>query len=515
MADNIFPREILGELKPLVAITCLAEAEGDKIKEADLLRQLRPKAFHVASLKSTPFGSLSAYLQHKHCAPGSSFARKQSYDGTPQTGSTGSGGGSGSSSSSNTAGSSAGAGLGDSTGIIKCNWFQKRVNLMPAAVLAFFVSSGSDQDWKTKENELAALMETERKFFKARGIRLLLVLVLANGENILAVEEKLSSLKKRVDLDTKQVIIATPNIDVQNNYVTLDLYIFFLFFIVTAACYYYFSQLLQLSRHLCLKLSTNTSKRKHGETSLFLEASKSLLMYNKILFASTTSCKYTFFFFPQPNTQIRLSIKVAYLSELRKDFHNAIKYYKNSSALLNDLKFAYDRDWPRVYEIKEVLSMVNFRICYIMFVENKTTREAVQQFQNHIRTYKSSVAIPYMETLHWTSIEAQLLAFGKLLASQKSIIHRERGSYHPAHYFHEAAHALILRKKAAAHQYDTYRSKPSVAIARQALEDTPADKRAEFLTRSPSSKYFFHFEKIRPQKSNHHKKKTCAVLCTV
>lgn len=186
--------------------------------------------------------------------------------------------------------------------------------------------------------------------------------------------------------------------------------------------------------------------------------------------------------------------------ELRKEYHDAAKYYRNAATLLYDLKAAYDKDYIRIYEIKEILSIVNYRICYLMFAENKPPREPVQYFQAHLRSYKSSVAIPYMETLHWMSVEAQLLAFGRLLASQPSTIHKERGSYHPAHYFHEAAHALIFRKKAASHQYDLYRSKTNVVIMKQTLEDTPAEKRSEFLTRSPNSQYFFHFERMRTQK---------------
>lgn len=213
MTDSIFPKEILYDPKPLVAITNIAESDSTPVKEEDLLRQLKPKSFHLASLKDTPFGSPATYLKYKNRPPGASFAPRQSYEASTPI-STGGASGSGSDASP----ISTGPGLaGDSKGIVKYNWFQKRIDLMPAVVLGFFVSEGSDQSWKTKENELASFMETERKFFKARGIRFILVIVLGNGENILSIEEKMSYLKKRVDLESKQVIVVGSNVDVNDN----------------------------------------------------------------------------------------------------------------------------------------------------------------------------------------------------------------------------------------------------------------------------------------------------------
>ena len=232
MAERMFPKEILQDPKPLVAITNLAESDSTPIKEGDLLRQLKPRSFHLTSLKDTPFGSPSTYLAYKNRPPAASFAPRQSYDASASVSVSSSASGA-SSDPLSAGGSSSGAGLaGDSNGIIKYNWFQKRVELIPAAVLGFFVSEGSDQVWKSKENELASFMEAERKYFKARGIRFILILVLGSGENILTIEEKLSYLKKRVDLDTKQVIVVNSNIDVNYNLISHKKNVYSLYLIV-------------------------------------------------------------------------------------------------------------------------------------------------------------------------------------------------------------------------------------------------------------------------------------------
>lgn len=79
-------------------------------------------------------------------------------------------------------------------GILKTNWLNKHLNLVPSLVVVFFELDWDEPNWKEKQMECATRIELVRSELRDRNTRIILILIQkhpnipVDGDNVLARE---------------------------------------------------------------------------------------------------------------------------------------------------------------------------------------------------------------------------------------------------------------------------------------------------------------------------------------
>eukprot|EP01105_Mastigella_eilhardi_P001121 TRINITY_DN1140_c0_g1_i1.p1 TRINITY_DN1140_c0_g1~~TRINITY_DN1140_c0_g1_i1.p1 ORF type:complete len:1231 (-),score=336.40 TRINITY_DN1140_c0_g1_i1:37-3357(-) len=308
-------------------------------------------------------------------------------------------------------------------GILKGGWMEKKRSRVPAAVALVFPLD----DKKTKEAEICSCLDLIRPQLRSRNIKPVIILVHNFAQEI--IDDRVTSLRRRADLDPLQVVATTVkriNTDINGCAIAIEKGLF------EIANLHYREEAKRIK--VLLKNAPRSS-------AVALSA--------------------------------RLNIKIAYMHEFRNDTAKAIKYYQRAFGYLRDLKGLEEKRLEQnitLSEIETVADYVNYKIVFLYVSTNNLPQceEAVQQFQRHITLFKSAIAAREIEFEHWAWLSRQYLALGELLAKGAPQPF-QRGVLHPGFYFKAAAHYTLQRRKNALRQCEPMRGTPMLQAAASEL----------------------------------------------
>ncbi|CAA0841573.1 Unknown protein [Striga hermonthica] len=322
-------------------------------------------------------------------------------------------------------------------GVIKRDWLSKHRTRIPAVVAALFSSSdisGDPAQWLQVCNDLENLKVTIR----GRNIRLVVVVVCEAGHKDDISEDRMIALRKRAEVDSKNLIVFVPDDPLELNQSLSRLW--------TA-----FADL------------ANTYYRDEGR--------KIKMRLEKKSFSSL-------------ELNIRYCFKVAVYAEFQRDWSEALKMYEDAYHALRELVGTSTRMPPiqRLVEIKTIAEQLHFKMSTLLLHGGKVA-EAIVWFRQHIANYRRLEGAPEVIFLHWEWLSRQYLVFAQLLetssasvmtfpsmASVPSDKPTER-EFQPAYYYQLAA--SYLKKKNICLEFSLSMS-----------EDIPADGSAESVVAS-------------------------------
>lgn len=283
-------------------------------------------------------------------------------------------------------------------GILKRNWMLKHLHVLPAVVILFQDLEWNDPQWSEKQRECASIIQSLKNSLQGRHTRLAVVLLqkgaaLPQGEDLLA-SERAAHLTNNCDINAKMLFVLTHNDHLMGQILRLQ------------------SAFLELSQ----SCYTQIMKQIRSHKDQLSEAHKIL--------------------------RIRHLFKLAFISELKLDQQNALKYYGQTYASLDDLRIVD----TNCLEIKTVAGFVNYKICRLFF--KASPKEAISHFKNHIGKYRSRTGVKELLFEHYAWLSVQYSAFGELFCDAVKNGLQPLQTQHPGIYFHKAAEYVGKRKEA-------------------------------------------------------------------
>jgi len=141
---------------------------------------------------------------------------------------------------------------------------------------------------------------------------------------------------------------------------------------------------------------------------------------------------------------VRHAFKVGFMSELKGDLHSAYKSYTASYQLLLESRLTEHN----TAEIRTVGGIINYKICRLAFRLN-LPRDAITQFRKHMDQWRSSPSPPQLswEQAAWQA--GQAAGFGVQFVEACKGGQTAVQTQHPGIYFHLAAEYSISRRKLA------------------------------------------------------------------
>lgn len=312
-------------------------------------------------------------------------------------------------------------------GILKSHWLKKHHDTLPSVVLFFeeFDPRWNQKDWLDQEAKIRAQVEGLRKTLSARECRVILLLIQQLDDTGLTpsniTEERLSGLRKRLDTDSKGLILLRSRDITRGAQLLLKLELM----IRTFALDYY-------------KLQAKRVKR-----------------YKKVLNKSNGL----------QALQVRHSFKIAHYYEFRRYTTKVLQHYENAyrsivSYSQKDTEtrhFVYGNAVLSLAEIKIVAEYINFKLCYHLLFSINNVKAALDQFHRHIRAFIELYGDPMCLYEHWKWVARQYHLIGQLLseavalrgtltsAGLDSSVYKE-----PYLYYSVAAKYATYRRKSAA-----------------------------------------------------------------
>ncbi len=160
----------------------------------------------------------------------------------------------------------------------------------------------------------------------------------------------------------------------------------------------------------------------------------------------------------QLGLQIRHAIKTAHYYEFKKDQVKSLQYYKSAYGYITDLESALalgDNSYGNfaAQEVRAVGDFVNFKLCLYAVQHSETLKDAVTQFRSHITVFRNYVGDPDRSWKHYEWVSKQYRFFAELL---EQVIKNNRWDpvklppyQQPVMYFHQAALHAIKRREIA------------------------------------------------------------------
>lgn len=284
-------------------------------------------------------------------------------------------------------------------GIIKRNWMNKHLNLVPAVVVFFYDLDWDEPLWKEKQMECSTKVEIIRNSLLGRGTKVSVVLIQKNaplppGEDVVAAE-RAASLCSACDLSAKHLYVL-PQTDHLIGY-TIRL----------ENAFYELSQTYY-----------------HGE-------SRKVKSHKDFLNKTTHQLLF-----------VRHQFKVAFFNELKQDTHTAIKHYKQAYGHLLELRM-HDTN---LLEIKTIAGFINYKICRLSFQHNAPL-DGIAQFRKHIDFFKGKTGISELAFEHSAWMSKQFHVFGDLFDEAIKLGLTAIQTQHPGFYYQQAANHAIARKQ--------------------------------------------------------------------
>ncbi|CAG5055727.1 unnamed protein product [Parnassius apollo] len=285
-------------------------------------------------------------------------------------------------------------------GILKKNWIQKRVNLIPAVVVIFYDMEWNDPQWNEKIIECASRVQSIRAAVEGHTTRVAVVVVQSGlppppSEYMLGAE-RAQALCAACEIQSKSLFVL-PHSDHLMGYIIRLENAFY-----DIAQNYYHHETKNVKQH-----------RDH---------------LNK------TTHQYLF---------VRHQFKLGYLNELKQDLSTAHKHYMHA---YNNLLETRTVD-TNIHEIRTVAGYINYKLCKLLFALN-LPRDAIAQLKSHIERYKNRVGPTELLFEHYAWIARQYSAFGELFDEAIRAGLPAIQSQHPGFYYQQAAQFTVKRRQA-------------------------------------------------------------------
>ncbi|CAL4110444.1 unnamed protein product, partial [Meganyctiphanes norvegica] len=291
-------------------------------------------------------------------------------------------------------------------GILKSNWMNKYLNLVPSLVVLFYDLDWGDQNWSELKNDLVLKIQILKSDLSGRSIRLALVLIQSGisvpGEDSRTAEraqERAATLCNACDLQPKNLFVL-PHSD----------------------------------QHLLgytVRLETALSEI---GWSFYLTEAKTVRGHKDFL--NKTNHQLLF---------VRHQFKLGYLNELRNDPQTAIKHY--AQCYHNCLELRYTD--TNLHEIRIVASIVNYKICRLDFSLN-LPRDAIAQFRKHIDLFRARTGPKEFIFEHYAWLSKQYQLFGDVFEEAVRNGLPAVQTQNPGFYYQQAAQYGALRRNTAA-----------------------------------------------------------------
>lgn len=285
-------------------------------------------------------------------------------------------------------------------GILKKNWIQKRVTLIPALVVIFYDMEWNDPQWNEKIIECASRVQSIRAAIEGHATRVAVVVVQSGlspppSEYMLGAE-RAQALCAACEIQSKSLFVL-PHSDHLMGYIARLENAFY-----DIAQNYYHHETKNIKQH-----------RDH---------------LNK------TTHQYLF---------VRHQFKLGYLNELKQDLSTAHKHYMHA---YNNLLETRTVD-TNLHEVRTVAGFINYKLSKLLFALN-LPRDAIAQLKSHIERYKNRVGPTELLFEHYAWIARQYSAFGELFDEAIRAGLPAIQSQHPGFYYQHAAQFTAKRRQA-------------------------------------------------------------------
>lgn len=296
----------------------------------------------------------------------------------------------------------------NSGGILKKDWLLKHRTRVPAVVAALFSGdhvSGDPAQWL----QVCSDLDNLKTVIRGRNIKLVLIVVQSTSKDDIS-EDRMIALRKRAEVDSKYIIIITPN---NASELKESLNRLGSTFAELANTYY---------RDEGRRIRTRIERKSFSSTEL----------------------------------NIRYCFKVAVYAEFRRDWAEALRFYEDSYHILREMIGTSTRlpAIQRLVEIKTVAEQLHFKISTLLLHGGKVM-EAVSWFRQHNASYKKLVGAPEVIFLHWEWMSRQFLVFAELLETSSATIQSisslvlgtsdrplTEWEFRPPYYYQLAAHYM-------------------------------------------------------------------------
>lgn len=296
-------------------------------------------------------------------------------------------------------------------GILKKNWIQKRVSLIPAVVVIFYDMDWNDPQWNEKIIECASKVQSIRAAVEGHATRLAVVVIQSRqspppSEYMLGAE-RAQTLCAACEIQSKSLFVLPHSDHLMGYVVRLE------------NAFYDISQ------------------------NYYHHESKNIKQHRDHL--NKTTHQYLF---------VRHQFKLGYLNELKQDLSTAHKHYMHA---YNNLLETRTVD-TNIHEVRTVAGYINYKLCKLLFALN-LPRDAIAQLKSHIEKYKNRVGSTELLFEHYGWIARQYSAFGELFDEAIRAGLPAIQSQHPGFYYQYAAQFTVKRRLAMrsvcteAHQY--------------------------------------------------------------
>lgn len=285
-------------------------------------------------------------------------------------------------------------------GILKKNWINKRVALIPAVVVIFYDMEWNDPQWNEKIIECASRVQSIRAAVEGHSTRVSVVVVQSGlspppSEYMLGAE-RAQALCAACEIQSKSLFVLPHGDHLIGYIVRLEN----AFYDIAQNYYHYETKAIKQHRdHL-----------------------------NK------TTHQYLF---------VRHQFKLGFLNELKQDLSTAHKHYNHA---YNNLLETRTVD-TNTNEIRTVAGYLNYKLCKLLFALN-LPRDAIAQLKTHIERYKSRVGATELLFEHYAWVARQYSAFGELFDEAIRGGLPAIQSQHPGFYYQHAAQFTNKRRQA-------------------------------------------------------------------
>lgn len=285
-------------------------------------------------------------------------------------------------------------------GILKKNWINKRVALIPAVVVIFYDMEWNDPQWNEKIIECASRVQSIRAAVEGHLTRVAVVVVQSGlspppSEYMLGAE-RAQALCTSCEIQSKSLFVLPHSDHLMGYIVRLEN----AFYDIAQNFYHY-----------------ETKNVKQHRDHL-----------NK------TTHQYLF---------VRHQFKLGFLNELKQDFSTAHKHYSHA---YNNLLETRTVD-TNANEVRTVAGYINYKLCKLLFTLN-LPRDAITQLKTHIERYKNRIGATELLFEHYAWIARQYSAFGELFDEAIRAGLPAIQSKHPGFYYQHAAQFTVKRRQA-------------------------------------------------------------------
>ncbi|CAH2984804.1 unnamed protein product [Chilo suppressalis] len=285
-------------------------------------------------------------------------------------------------------------------GILKKNWIQKRISLIPAVVVLFYDMEWNDLQWNEKIIECASKVQSIRAAVEGHATRVAVV-VIQGGQSPPPSEymlgaERAQALCAACEIQSKSLFVL-PHGDHLMGYIIRLENAFY-----DIAQNYYHHETKNIKQH-----------RDH---------------LNK------TTHQYLF---------VRHQFKLGFLNELKQDLSTAHKHYMHA---YNNLLETRTVD-TNMHEVRTVAGYINYKLCKLLFALN-LPRDGIAQLKSHIERYKNRIGSTELLFEHYAWIARQYSAFGELFDEAIRAGLPGIQTQHPGFYYQHAAQFTVKRRQA-------------------------------------------------------------------